>query len=204
MSNWEHNLNDYVTVDERIQQFWTKYPEGSIQTELVRMADGRVVFQARCYRSPSDQLPVTGYAAEDEQEAPFAVERCETSAIGRALANMGFKTRADEPRASREEMERLAERRAAQAGTAAPAAGRAAPARTASILDREKRFGQKHQGLTWRQICAEDPDYVRWVIDKSNALAQEEKEELEAELARLETMGPVEREVYEQGNDLPF
>ncbi len=90
------NLKDYVDVAERIASFYERYPEGSIQTEMVRLDGDLVVFKATVYRDREDPHPTTGWAYEREgvgyvNRTSF-IENCETSAIGRALANLNFPT----------------------------------------------------------------------------------------------------------------
>lgn len=88
------DLNDYVQVNERIEKFYEKYPNGSIQTEMLHLAEGVVVFKAYAYREPGDERPCTGHAYEKEGSSfinkTSFIENCETSAVGRALAMMGF------------------------------------------------------------------------------------------------------------------
>lgn len=69
--------------------------------------DRDVVFRAAVYRMPEDRVPAaTGWASEREGDGDInmvaCVENTETSAIGRALANLGFT--ASRKRPSREEM----------------------------------------------------------------------------------------------------
>jgi len=101
------NVEDYVTVNTRVQSFYEKYPDGSIQTELVSFADGVVVMKARAFRNGQDNIPATGHAYEKEGSSfinkTSALENCETSAVGRALAMMGFHV--SKSIASREEVE---------------------------------------------------------------------------------------------------
>lgn len=101
------NLNDYETVESRIERYWAIYPEGSIVTDLIKSDEGRFIVKASIYRG-SDLL-ATGYAEEVIGSSPVnktsALENCETSAIGRALANAGFATKGK--RASREEMDKV-------------------------------------------------------------------------------------------------
>ena len=103
------NLNDYETVEERITKFWKDYPDGRIETELLEAGTNRFVVEARIFRTEADAKPyATDMAAEsfkpDSSVAEFALERCSTSAIGRALATGGFATK---KRASREEMAKV-------------------------------------------------------------------------------------------------
>ncbi len=99
------NMKDYVDVAERIRAFYERYPDGSIQTEMVRLEGDMVVFRATVYRDRDDAHPTTGWAYEREgvgyvNKTSF-IENCETSAIGRALANLNFPT----TRASQEKRE---------------------------------------------------------------------------------------------------
>lgn len=103
------DLSSYATVEERLALFWAANPEGRVWTELVRMDDHACLFRAEVYRHCDDPLPTaTGYAFEEKTErgvnATSHVECCETSALGRALANWTFQA---SKRASREEMEKV-------------------------------------------------------------------------------------------------
>ena len=107
------NLADYETVDSRIHKFYEQHKTGRIVTELVttRINDAGQIVQYVCkaeiYRDLKDPVPsATGYAEEVLGSNPInrtsALENCETSAIGRALANLGFSTKGARP--SQEEM----------------------------------------------------------------------------------------------------
>ena len=103
------NLNDYEPVESRITKFWKDYPDGRIETELIEAGSNRFIVEARIFRTEVDSKAWSiDYAAEsfrtDSKEAEFALERCSTSAIGRALATAGFATK----RPSREEMTKVA------------------------------------------------------------------------------------------------
>ena len=108
------NLADYETVESRLVRYWEANPDGRISTELVAAEDGRYIVKAEVYRSAEDIYPVaTGYAEETIGSSPVnktsALENCETSAIGRALANWTFQAKGS-PRPSREEMSKVAGR----------------------------------------------------------------------------------------------
>ena len=101
------NLEDYETVEERLVKFWKDNPNGQIHTKLLDSASGRFIVEASIFRAGDDLRPwATGLAEETIQgrgvNATSALENCETSAIGRALANAGYATKGK--RASREEM----------------------------------------------------------------------------------------------------
>ena len=105
------NLEDYETVEERLIKFWKDHPDGQIHTKLLDQNSGRFIVLAEIYRTEADSRPwTTGLAEETVQgrgvNATSALENCETSAIGRALANAGYATNGK--RASREEMTKVA------------------------------------------------------------------------------------------------
>lgn len=104
------NLDNYVDVQARINGFWDDHPDGAIITKLMSPPDdfAQCRYEAQAFRHRDDARPsATGYAFElaggSGANATSHEENCETSAIGRALANLGYaKTRDDRP--SRQEM----------------------------------------------------------------------------------------------------
>lgn len=105
----------YAPVAERIRLFWESFPNGRITTRLVSRTDDVVVFEARVYRATTDSEPAaTGWAAEREGDGDVntvaCLENTETSAVGRALANLGFTAAKERP--SAEEMQKAARVRA--------------------------------------------------------------------------------------------
>jgi len=108
--------DQYATVAERIELFYSRFPQGRINTELVARADGEITFKALVYRGADDTLAAaTGWASEREGDSDIntvaCLENTETSAVGRALANLGFTASSKRP--SREEIEKAARVRAA-------------------------------------------------------------------------------------------
>lgn len=105
------NPDTYISVNERVQSFWNEYRDtGRIETEVTHL-DGpdvknrMVVMQARVF--VNDRLMAVGHAKEREglfgaNKTAF-IENCETSAVGRALANFGMMI--EKSIASREEMQ---------------------------------------------------------------------------------------------------
>jgi hypothetical protein len=117
------DLSQYSTVAERIDLFWAKYPDGRIHTELVHFSPDQVVVKASVFTRFDDEMPTTtDYAEERPDTSPVNrvsfVENCSTSAIGRALADLGGEfTGAKRP--SREEMSKV-QRHEAQPVTPVP------------------------------------------------------------------------------------
>ncbi len=131
------NPDEYITVSERIEKFYAKFPQGRILTSIVEhnAETGFVLIRAEVYRDPEDALPAaTGHAYElrtaGHVQAGSYVEVGETSAVGRALALLGFEVRRGV--ASREEVIRGARKQ--QAAAAAGAASQ--PERTAPHAER--------------------------------------------------------------------
>lgn len=129
-----YDLDRYAPVARRITLFYERYPAGRIITSLVERDANAVVFRARVYRTAEDPNPAaTGWALEREGDgdvnAVACLENTETSAIGRALANLGFTASAERP--SREEMVRVARARQSTLRVAAVRPRGATPAASA-------------------------------------------------------------------------
>lgn len=106
------DLSKYNPVHSRIAEFYKKHPQGRIVTELVRLNEetGFVCIKANVFRQADDAEPsATGHAFEIRSQgyvnATSFVENCETSAVGRGLAILGFSI--ENGLASREEMEKV-------------------------------------------------------------------------------------------------
>ena len=109
------NLDDYETVEERLVKFWKDNPDGRVDTKLLDFNGGRYIVQAYIYRTFADSAPWSSGLAEETVagrgvNATSALENCETSAIGRALASAGYATKGKRP--SREEMAKVAKSQA--------------------------------------------------------------------------------------------
>lgn len=106
---------EYAPVADRIRLFYETFPEGRIITRLISRRDREILFRAAVFRSQADKQPAsTGWASERVGDGDINVVAClentETSAIGRALANLGFT--ASRQRPSAEEMEKTERARA--------------------------------------------------------------------------------------------
>lgn len=108
------NLDNYETVEDRLKKFWKENPDARINTEIAHITeDGTcVTIRAEVFKNEQDARPVaTGIAQETKGQGGFAnadawMENCETSAIGRALANWKYQG-SDKARPSREEMSKV-------------------------------------------------------------------------------------------------
>lgn len=115
----QFNLNDYETVSQRIDRFLRDHPNARITTENMTEPHDRAVLtwivKAEVWLPYNNDdleagwyLKSTGHAFEIDGQGmankTSALENCETSAIGRALANAGY---GGDKRVTREEMEKV-------------------------------------------------------------------------------------------------
>ena len=84
---------EYAEVNQRIKAFRMCYPNGSISTEIIALAEGVVTMRATVCNEEG-QILGTGTAQEKETSSfinkTSFIENCETSAVGRALGMCGF------------------------------------------------------------------------------------------------------------------
>tara|TARA_X000001388_G_scaffold66660_1_gene53554 strand:+ start:623 stop:1516 length:894 start_codon:yes stop_codon:yes gene_type:complete len=108
------NLDNYETVEDRLKKFWKDFPKGRIDSNVVHITDDGtcVTIRTEIFKDINDDKPVTtGIAQETKGQGGFAnadawMENCETSSIGRALANWNYQG-STKPRPSREEMSKV-------------------------------------------------------------------------------------------------
>ena len=88
---------DYIEVSERIQKFYEKHPDGSLQGGWGWLTDERnvLVYRAEAYRDRDDTRPGVGYASEPYPGLTSftrnsEIMNAETSAWGRSLASLGI------------------------------------------------------------------------------------------------------------------
>jgi len=115
------NLEEYELVEDRLKAFWKDNPNGCITTDVVHITDDGTCVTIKAYIQDDNQnLVSTGIAQETKGQGGFAnkdawVENCETSAIGRALAN--WKYQGSNKRPSRQEMSKVGGSNATQSNT---------------------------------------------------------------------------------------
>ena len=106
------NLSEYQTVQERIDLFWQKFPDGRLYTELVSFTPDQVVFKAECYANKDDVYPLAvDYAEERLGSSPVNktsfLENCSTSALGRCISLLGGEFSPKGKRPSQQEMSKV-------------------------------------------------------------------------------------------------
>ena len=154
---------EYAEVNQRIKAFRMVYPNGTIETEMISNENGVCIFKAKVGYTTTifedDKIRTeytllgTGTAYEKEDSSfinkTSYIENCETSAVGRALGMAGFGI--DVSVASAEEVQN-------------------------AIMNQEMTeedaknykftFG-RNEGKTLKEVQAEDPKYIEWVLNNS-------------------------------------
>ena len=103
-----HDLGDYREVNDRLDEFFERYPEGRITgTYEIReipdkngSARPHFIFRAEAYRTDEDHTPAVGHAQEPIPGlTPYTkgseLMNAETSAWGRALVALGIKAKGE-------------------------------------------------------------------------------------------------------------
>ena len=99
------DLSQYETVDERLHKWFELNPNARVYTELVAWSDTQFIVKASIYKNADDLNPIaTGYAEERVGSSMVnktsALENCETSALGRSLANAAISAKGKRPSAT--------------------------------------------------------------------------------------------------------
>lgn len=148
-------LDNYVTVAERVASFYQSYPAGRITTNIVEhdTQSGFILMRAEIYRSGDDAQPAaTGHAFEVRGESyvnkTSYIENAETSAVGRALALLGFEVRRGI--ASREEMEKVSRMDASERAATTDKAARPAPKRAEAAWAKTEASAETGAGAETR------------------------------------------------------
>lgn len=103
------NPENYETVEERLVRWWERYPDSQITTTMVHYDAKTVVFRAEGI--VDGKIIATGYAEEVLGSSPVNktsfVENCETSSIGRMIANSPLGVHKPGSRPSAQEMQKV-------------------------------------------------------------------------------------------------
>ena len=150
---------EYKTVAERVNDAHDKTKgKLSISTDLVSWEDGVVIVKATI---DIDGNIFTGHAYEREDSTQInrtsALENCETSAIGRALAAAGF---GGTEYASANEVENAIHQQDKPRNLVdeARAAGSQTPERVARVKRQHSPATEKQKGLIWHLSAEKLPD----------------------------------------------
>lgn len=155
----------YIPVNQRIETFKEKYPEGSLQSEIVEFGEDIVILKAYAYRTPDDQRPGIGHSqmpipGKTNFTRDSEVENAETSAWGRALAAIGIEVKA--AIATQEEVRNKQEDPTLGGTvTAATSAGPSAGASAQAASGNEATPAQKRKLMAEGRKVLGDEDAVR-------------------------------------------
>ena len=102
------NIDDYIEVKDRVKQLKKDYPDSVIQTDVIELTDTRVTIKAFIYLDNEGKKPTTGHSymnipGTTSFTRGSELENAETSAVGRAIANLGYAI--DKSIASRDEVQ---------------------------------------------------------------------------------------------------
>ena len=170
------HAGDYAPVADRITLFYQRYPTGRILTRLISRTRYEITVQAFVYRSVTELRPsATGLASErigdGDVNTVACLENTETSAIGRALANLGLTASARRP--SREEMEKANRERARRVAEPPPRAGAADVQRRADrvhdaldLLDQAERAGLTRKRAQQLRAALTEPTIGELTVER--------------------------------------
>jgi hypothetical protein len=104
------DLSNYSTVAERIELFVLEHSNFRIDSQVWDIViDGSAYVRVKVsiYKDAYEEFAWSVGWAQEKASKPFALESCETSAYGRALANANYAAKLGTPRASVEEMQSI-------------------------------------------------------------------------------------------------
>lgn len=104
-------MDNYQTVQERIDIFWRLFPNGRFSSEIVAITEKEVIIKASVWADREQVAPTTvDFAHEpvliEGKMAGMHVELGVTSALGRAISQLGGELSPDKRKASQTEMEK--------------------------------------------------------------------------------------------------
>lgn len=107
-----YDLSKYQTVQQRIDLFWQKYPQGRFNVEIVSLTPEQVVMKAEVWTDWAEDYPRAVDYAEERPAAKGVnatshIENCATSVLGRAISQLGGELSPSGLKPSREEMQKV-------------------------------------------------------------------------------------------------
>lgn len=207
---FDPKTSGYVEVKDRITEFYNKFPNGSIQSEVVELNDAIVVMKAYAYRNPEDprpgighsQMPIPGltpYTINSE------VENAETSAWGRAIAALGFEVKRSIATSDEIEMKGgsvskdptdpgTASDSSATTAFAPPASEKATPAQKARMMAQGKRLFGSVDGV--KKFVSDLTG-----ISEAKNLTKTNMQVIFAKMDALESLGMDPPELYDDADE---
>jgi hypothetical protein len=163
------NLDDYIPVNERMSLFYKEHPQGAIQTEIISNIADEIIIKAYIYRDQDDKRPCTGHAMEKAGSTYINktshIENCETSAVGRALAMMGYEIKKSV--ASREEVANARLNQEPEPRQIVTPIKKADVVNWVAFWDSTKKLGYTMEEV---QTIANCKDFSKWSKDKAMGL----------------------------------
>lgn len=174
-----YTLDGYTTVNQRIMDFYTRYPNGIITTQpakIIELHDHTFVSVIACCYTTPDAPPVHAEAWEVfPGKTPYTRDsemmNCATSAIGRALMQLGIGI--DKAAASADEVKVAQERRSSTGDGPAPKTGakhwKATEKQIGAVMQMFKAIPNHHKlrlleaittKSTWDELTGDDIDLM--------------------------------------------
>ena len=140
--NNKFNLDDYEMVKDRLPLFYERYADGRITCEILSETPEGITMKAYLYKDLEEQCHQAPLATGIAHEKPGGYidkyhETCETSAIGRALANLNLRN-PNKDRPSREEMESVQSMQASK--PSAPQSNGVSNGNPAKLSDKQRNL----------------------------------------------------------------
>ncbi len=106
------DLSQYQTVQERIDLFWERFPQGRFNLDIITVSEQQVIIKAEVWTDWAEDKPrAVDYAEERFGSSPVNktsfIENCASSALGRAISQLGGNLSPKGKRPSASEMEKV-------------------------------------------------------------------------------------------------